>query len=134
MNYSPDAAAATIKMIIALGFVLAMVWGLYKIAKKKMPMLGNAGKGQLIQVIENRCIGVKKNIALVRVPGSVLVLGIGAEKVSLLSQIADPAVIKSIEAATTPSESVVSFKDQLKRFTNVAMRKDALEVDRSLAE
>lgn len=134
MNYSPDVTTATIKMILSLGFILALVWGLYRIAKKKVPMLGNGRRGQLIQVIENHCIGVKKNIALVRVPGSVLVLGIGAERVSLLSQIADPAVIKRIETATAPTESVVSFKDQLKRFTKGAIQKEALECDRSLAE
>lgn len=134
MNYSPDAATATIKMILSLIFVLAIVWGLYRIAKKKVPMLGHGGNGRLIQVIENRSIGVKKQIALVQVPGSVLVLGIGTDKVSLLTEIADPAVIKSIQTACSPSDSVISFKDQLKRLTKGVHPKTALSCDRSLAD
>lgn len=134
MNYSPDVASATIKMIFSLGFVLAIVWGLYRLAKKKLPMVNGGGKRHLIQVIENHSIGVKKHIAMVKIPGSVLVLGVGAEKISLLTQIEDPAVIQSIEAVKTPTGSVLTFKEQLRRFTPGASSKSWVSQDASVAE
>ena len=134
MNYSPDVTTTTIKMILSLALVLAMVWGLYRLAKKRVPMIGGSGKGQLIRVVENHCLGVKKNIALVKVPGSFLVLGIGAEKLSLLTRIDDPAVIQSIEAAQSPSESTMTFKEQLRRFTQGSFRKEVLIHDPSVSE
>ena len=134
MNYSPDFAAATIKMILSLSFVLAMVWGLYRLAKKRMPMVNSNGKSQFIQVVENHCLGIKKQIAMVKVPGSVLVLGIDGEKISLLTQIDDPTIIKNIEAVQTSSESAMSFKDQLRRFTHGSVKKEMLIHDESMVE
>jgi flagellar protein FliO/FliZ len=117
MNYSPDLTWATIKMILSLGLVLAIVWGLYRVAKKRLPMIHGSGNGRHIQVVENHYLGVKKQITMVRVPGSILVLGIGADQMSLLTQIVDPAIIQSIEAVQAPSKTV-RFKDQLRRFTH----------------
>lgn len=117
MNYSPDITTATIKMVFSLGLILALVWGLYRLAKKNLPMVNNGGRGRLIQVVESHCIGVKKHIAMVKVPGSVLVLGIGSDKMSLLSKIEDPEVVQSIEAAQRQSGQALSFKDHLRRLT-----------------
>lgn len=125
MNYSPDITTATIKMIFSLGLVLALVWGLYRLAKRKVSMINGGGKGQLIQVVENHSLGVKKNIAMVKVPGSVLILGIGPDRVALLTQIEDPAVIKNIEAVQSSPGTVMSFKEQLRRFTHGSEHKEA---------
>lgn len=134
MSYSPDVTTATIKMIFSLGLVLALVWGLYRLAKKKIPMINGGGKGQLIQVVENHSLGVKKNIAMVKVPGSVLILGIGGDRVGLLTQIDDPAVIQKIEAAQSSPGTVMSFKEQLRRFTHVPAKKEARSNEKLVSE
>lgn len=135
MNYSPDVTTTTIKMIFSLGLVLAVVWGLYRIAKKRLPMVNGSGKGQFIQVVENHCLGVKKHITMVKVPGSVLVLGISGEKLSMLTQIDDPALIKNIEATQQASTgTAVSFKEQLRRLTRGSVGKEMLINEKSIAE
>ena len=134
MNYSPDITTAAFKMMLSLGFVLAIVWGLYRLAKKKLPMVNGISSGKLIQVVENHCIGVKKQITLVKVPGSVLVLGIGGDKVSLLTQIEDPDVLQRIEAAQAPSKQVLNFKEQLRRFTHGAVHKSQRPSDTAVVD
>lgn len=118
MNYSPDMTTAAVKMMLSLGLVLAIVWGLYRVAKKRLPMVNGGGKGRLIQVVENHCLGVKKHITLVKVPGTVLVLGLGGDKVSLLARIDDPAVLQHIDNARPVTKPVLNFKAQLHRFTH----------------
>lgn len=116
MNYAPDLTSAAIKMVLSLGVVLFIVWGLYRLAKTRLPIHSMGGKQKFIQVIESQYVGVKKSVAMVQVPGSVLVLGIGSDNVSLLTQINDPAVLNDIKTASGRQRSL-SFKDQLQRFT-----------------
>lgn len=120
MNYSPDLTMATLKMILSLAVVLALVWGGSRLAKKKLPMAGG-GKNNRIQVLESHYLGVKKAIALVKVPGSVLVIGLGPDRVSLLSKIEEPAVLSSVEADAGTQPSGLSFRDQLRRITGTKL-------------
>ncbi len=117
MNYAPDLTTAAFKMVFSLALVLSIVWGLYRIARKKLPLTRGGGSGNLIQVLDSHYLGVKKNITMVQVPGSVLVLGITADKVNLLTQIEDPALIKSITSGVENKHSVLSFRGHLQRLT-----------------
>lgn len=119
MNTSPDLTLATVKMVIALGVVLAVIWGLYRIARRSLPMAQAGGKGKMIQVLESQYLGVKKNITLVQVPGEVLVLGVGPDRVNLLTRIDNPEIIKSIADASASQRSFGSFKDHLQRLTRL---------------
>ena len=119
MSSSPDLALATVKMVIALGVVLAVIWGLYRIARRSLPMAQAGGKGKMIQILESQYLGVKKNITMVQVPGAVLVLGVGPDRVNLLSRIDNPEIIKDIAANSVNQRAIVSFKDQLQRFTRL---------------
>jgi flagellar biogenesis protein FliO len=119
MNYSPDLTMATLKMVVSLAFVLALVWGLSRIAKKKLPMVAGGGNAGLIKVLESRCLGLKKSVTLVQVPGAVLVLGVSSDRVSLLSKIEEPGLLSTVEADLHARQAGVSFKDQLRRFTGV---------------
>ena len=119
MNSSPDLALATVKMVIALGVVLAVIWGLYRIARRSLPMAQAGGKGKMIQILESQYLGVKKNITMVRVPGAVLVLGVGPDRVNLLSRIDNPEILKNIADTSVNQRTIVSFKDQLQRFTRL---------------
>jgi flagellar biogenesis protein FliO len=121
MNYSPDLTMATLKMVLSLAVVLGLVWGLSRLAKNKLPTVNGGGKTGLIKVLESRCLGLKKSVTLVQVPGSVLVLGVSSDRVSLLSKIEEPAVISSVEADLNARQASVSFKDHLRRFTGAKL-------------
>ena len=111
MNTTPDLSIATLKMVLSLAVVLAIIWGLYRAAKKKLPMVQNSGNGKNMRVLETHYLGIKK------IPGSILVLGISSDKVNLLTQIDDPAIIKEITTRMDSPRSILSFKDQLQRLT-----------------
>jgi flagellar protein FliO/FliZ len=134
MNASPDMTTAALKMMLSLGLVLAIVWGLYRLAKKKLPMVKGNANGRLIHVVENHCLGVKKHISLVKVPGSFLVIGVGGDQVTLLTQIQDPAVMQSIELAQAPSKQVFDFKAQLRRFTRGTVPKTRLPENNAVVD
>jgi flagellar protein FliO/FliZ len=117
MNAMTDLSMAAIKMVISLAVVLAIIWGLYRAAKKNLPMAQNGGHGRMMRVLENQYLGIKKNIAMVQIPGAILVLGVSADKVSLLTQIDDPSIINGITSKLENQRSILSFKDHLQRLT-----------------
>lgn len=87
MNAAPDMIVAGLKMLAALGGVLALIFILLHGLRK---MSGGRGIGfgaKNIQVLERYHLGVKKSIALVRVPGRVLVLGVCADRIDLLDKL-----------------------------------------------
>ena len=117
MSSPPDLTLAAIKMVASLAVVLAIVWGLYRVARKTMPSVHAGANGKLIKVLENRHLGVKKSIAMVQVPGAVLVLGIGADNVQLLTQLDDPEAIQKITATVDQQGASTSFMSHLQRLT-----------------
>ena len=121
MNYAPDLTTAAIKMVTALGVVLLIVWGLYRLAKGRLNVQAYGGRQKQIRIVESQYVGVKKSIAMVQVPGSILVVGVGTDSVNLLTQIDDPEVIHSIRADTTDHRAA-TFKEHLKRFTHPKTR------------
>jgi flagellar biogenesis protein FliO len=86
MTSSPDMLAAALKMVAALGIVLALAGGVVLAARRFVPFLA-AGRSGLIQVLETRLIGPRKSIALVQVPGAVLVVGVGSGAPTLLARL-----------------------------------------------
>jgi flagellar protein FliO/FliZ len=117
MSTTPDLTLATLKMVMSLCIVLAIIWGLYRIAKKNLPMTRAGGRGKIMQVLENQCLGVKKTITMVQIPGAILILGVSPDRVNLLTQIDDPAIINNIRSNVDMHRSVLSFKDQFQRLT-----------------
>lgn len=116
MSAAPDLTTAAFKMVGSLGVVLFIVWALYRVAKTKLPISPMGGKANFIQLIDNQYVGVKKSIALVQIPGSVLVVGVGSDNVNLLAQIDDPELVNTI-TATPKKNRALNFKDQLHRLT-----------------
>ena len=108
MNAMPDLSIVTLKMVISLAVVLGIIWGLYRGAKKKLPMVQNNGQGKMMRVLENHYLGIKKTITMVQIPGSILVLGISSDQVNLLTRIDDPAVISGITSRTDNQRSILS--------------------------
>ena len=114
MSAAPDMITAGLKMIAALGVVLALIlfllYGLRKMSSQRMGAVG----GKRIQVLENHHMGVKKSIALVQVPGKVLVLGLSADRINLLDtldeNIIDPPVVTNDAKSFGPL-----LRDRLKK-------------------
>ena len=113
----PDMTMAAVKMTLALVLVLALVWGAYRWTRRSLPMGQSGGKGRMIKVLANHYLGVKKTITVVEVPGSVLVLGISADRVNLLSRIDDPEVLADLRKSPAEGSPLRSFRDQLQRLT-----------------
>jgi flagellar protein FliO/FliZ len=115
MSHSPDLIAATLKMIFSLGIVLALVWMLQRWLRRALPGAnGSGGRGRWIKVLGSHHLGMKKSITLVKVPGSILVLGIGADQINLLTRIEDPAVIAGVDTVEE-IKPMPGFRDQLQR-------------------
>jgi flagellar protein FliO/FliZ len=112
---APDAISTTVQMLMALAIVLGGLFVVFYFVKRFLKRDVSGSGDPLIRVIANRYIGVKKNIALVEVPGAVLVLGVSNDNISLLSKIEDPVVLDGIKQET--SRMTPSFADHLQRLT-----------------
>jgi len=115
MNSAPDMLSGAFQMLAALGIVLGGLLVVFYLMKRYMKRDAGGANGQLIKVIASQYIGIKKNIALVRVPGTILVVGISNDRISLLTKIEDQAILEAIQqegAGFSPS-----FSDHLQRLT-----------------
>lgn len=119
MNGSVDMTMAALKMVLSLGLVLAVLWLVFRWTRRGVTPGGGVLKGRFIKVLANHYLGPKKSIAVVEVPGSVLVLGISAERINLLSKIEDPATIAEMQK-NEERKNVRSFREQLQRITRPA--------------
>ena len=115
MNAAPNMISTALQMLTALGLVLGGLVVLFYILKRFIRRDGGGPNRQLIKVIANQYIGVKKNIALVEIPGSILVLGVSSDHISLLTKIEDRVVMDGIRQGTSGNEP--SFSDHLQRLT-----------------
>jgi flagellar protein FliO/FliZ len=89
----PNFIYTTLKM---LGILIVLTGGLYVcllLVKRLLNAAGSAGKkDQLIRVLNVRPIGIKKQIALVEIPGAVLVIGMTGDRIQLLDKIVDAEI------------------------------------------
>ena len=115
MNTAPDALTTTLQMVTALGIVLGALLIVFYFMKRFLKRDRGGSSQQLIRVVASQYIGIKKNIALVEVPGAVLVVGISNENISMLTKIEDKIVIDSIRQER--SRITPSFTDHLQRLT-----------------
>lgn len=124
MNAAPDMMTTGLKMIAALGMVLAlilvMLYGLRKMMGQRMVAAG----GKRIQVLENHYVGVKKSVALVQVPGKVLVLGLSADRINLLDTL-DENIIEIPTGEKEKNAFGHLLTDRLKKIGRKRKEKDA---------
>jgi len=97
MNSAPDMVTGAFQMLTALGIVLGGLLLVFYFLKRYLKRDGGGSNGQLIKVIASQYIGVKKNVALVEIPGSILVLGVSTDKITMLTKIEDKAIIQTIQ-------------------------------------
>jgi len=113
MTSSPDLVSGAFQMLTALGIVLGGLLLIFYFMKRFLTRDGGGTNGQLIQVIASQYIGAKKSIALVQVPGAILVIGVSNDNISMLTKIEDPANIEAIQQEASGMSS--SFSDHLQR-------------------
>jgi len=86
-----DLYQTMVKMVSYLSIVLAgVILILYCMKRFLGTSSGFSGKGKLIKVLANQSLGPKKMISLVEVSGSLLVLGVTQQGITLLSHFAPP--------------------------------------------
>ena len=116
MNVSPAIFSTALQMLAALGIVLGGLLVFFYFIKRVLRRDVSGSKEQLIKVISSQYIGIKKNISLVAVPGSVLVVGVSNDHISLLTKIDDQAAIDALYQKSPRVGS--SFSDHLQRLTD----------------
>ena len=111
MNSAPDVVSSAYQMLMALGVVLGALLVILYFVKRFLKKDGGGSNSQLIKVISSQYLGIKKNIALVKIPGTILVVGISNDQISLLTKIEDQAIIESIQQEA--SGITPTFSDHL---------------------
>lgn len=100
MSHSPDMLSTALRMLIALVIVMGGIGACGFFLKRLLRKDGfRPSGGKLIRVVANSYIGVKKSIALVEIPGAILVLGVTGDNVRLLTKIEDQRIIDQITEA-----------------------------------
>ena len=113
MSAAPDLMSTALQMVTALLFVLGGLFVVFYLMRRFLKRDIGGSKDQLIKVLANQYLGIKKNIALVEVPGAVLVIGISNDTISLLTKIEDSAILGGIRHDI--SQPAPSFSDNLQR-------------------
>ena len=86
-----------VKMVGTLALVLGLMFVLFYFARRTiLKGQGIMGGGKVIKVVAQQSIAPKRSLAVVNVAGEYLVLGIGAEQISLLDKIENPASIETM--------------------------------------
>ena len=115
MNTAPEVISTALQMFTALGIVLGGLLVVFYLMKRFLKKDVGSSKERLIRVVASQYIGIKKNIALVEVPGAILVLGVSNDSISLLTKIDDNSVLEGIRQET--NRITPSFSDHLQRLT-----------------
>ena len=101
MTTDPEFVNTLIKMLMFLllmaGGAAAVLYLLKRVAKST----GHGANQQLISVLSTKPIAPKKSISLIQVPGSVLVVGIAGETLSLLTRIEDRELVEELSQYST---------------------------------
>jgi len=116
VNTSPDMLATAFKMLAALALVLGGMGIFFYFTKRVMRKDGRGSGGQMIRVLASQYIGLKKNISIVEIPGAILVVGVTADTIRLLTKIDDKTILDQIhdQRAGYPTPS---FSDHLNKIT-----------------
>ncbi len=117
MITTPDMLTSGLKMTAALVLVLGTVLLVAWIARRYLGRRTSVG-GRGLRILASQYVGVKKNIMLLEVPGSVLVLGITGERINLLDKIEDPETLSRLRREKDPgAASFLTHLNQCRKRT-----------------
>lgn len=114
MTNDPQFTVMLVKMLLFLLLMAGGAIGLLYLFKRVAPSAAPASGRQLINVLCSRPIAPKKSVALIQVPGKVLVIGMAGDNLSLLTRIEDPDIIDELSAR--PAQP--GFSGLLSRFSS----------------
>ena len=115
MITAPDMLSTAMQMLTALGIVLGGLIVVFYFMKRFLKRDVGGSNEALIKVIASQYIGIKKNISLVEIPGSILVVGVSNDNISLLTKIEDKVVLDDLRQEN--ARIAPSFSDHLQRLT-----------------
>ena len=120
---SPELMTAVFKMIAVLLVIIGGLLALTKYAKRFVKGGLGGGGGKRLQMLESMPIGLKKSVALIKVPGAVLVLGVTSDRISLLDRMEGDDYAGLADAKE--QAPFASFQDQLRKVTGAWQRRQA---------
>ncbi|MFO7985584.1 MAG: flagellar biosynthetic protein FliO [Desulfatiglandaceae bacterium] len=120
MNYSPDLIATAVKMIIVFGLLLGVLVAVLYFMKRATGNRTGQSKGSMIRVLASHYVGVKKNISLVEIPGTVLVVGITNDHIDLLTRIDDVEIMRQLSESGNEQRS---FADHFQKISSLYKKK-----------
>ena len=98
---APEIGTTALSLVASLLVVLAVFVGLILFSKRVLQRSSGASGTGLIRILASQYIGVKKQVSLVEVPGAILVLGVSADRIVLLSEINAPEAINTLKKTAT---------------------------------
>lgn len=125
-DQGPNLIGLTFQLILALGVVLFLIYGLLKFMNKRARSFSS---NQTLQSVGGVGIGTNKSVQLVRVGDKLLVLGVG-ESVSLLKEIEDPQEVdkmlheESQADLTKPKQAIAAWITNRKNKENPYAEKE----------
>ncbi len=84
-------ATSIFKAIGALVLILGLMLLMARLFRKLGTGIGAMGQNALINVLETRVLGPKKQVSVIEVGGEVLVLGVTDQQINLISRLDDPS-------------------------------------------
>ena len=113
MNPTPELLPSALNMAAALAAVLGGLFLLLHLGRRYLQRPAAAGGQPLVRVVASHPLGLKKSVALIEVPGAVLVLGLSGDRIQMLTRIEDPEALERIRTRT--ASAPVSFTEHLLR-------------------
>jgi len=113
MNFNTELAGASLNMLMGLVIVMGIILALWYFARRFMQKNLGVHPGKRIRVLAQSCIGLKKSISLVQVPGSILVLGVTQDRITCLTTLQPEDWEEEIQEIDTRPPAT-SFISQLK--------------------
>ncbi len=118
MNSGADIVSSGLKILLSLVVVLAGLLILFYAVKRMLKSnTGGFNGGNVVKVLGSTCIGFKRYISLIDIPGCILVIGICGDSMSLLAKIEDRDLINQVREK---SKSSTGFLSHLKKASDDA--------------
>ncbi|MDY6986670.1 MAG: flagellar biosynthetic protein FliO [Thermodesulfobacteriota bacterium] len=116
MTIEPDLISTSLRMFAALFVILGGLIAVLYYVKRRSRGGPSGPSANLVTILGNTYLGVKKYISLVEVPGAILVLGITNDTISLLATIDDEQLMAKIRGCQGGLISP-SFSEQLRKLS-----------------
>ncbi len=120
----PTLFSSSLKVVTALMIVLSLMLVIYYFVKKYLLKDGSLlGMDKQIKVLSTSYIAPKKSINLIEVAGEILVLGVTATNINLLTKIENKEVVEKIKEKK--ESSLVNWKKNKKTMSSFSWQLDA---------